>query len=125
MFAQVTIVGNLGKDAEMRYTPGGKPVTSFSVAVSEKRGDNEETTWWRVSCWDRLAEVAGQYLTKGSKVLVVGNRIKVRTYVDKGVETKASLEVTAIDIKFLSTKGEQTGSVEPETLDDVGAAIPF
>jgi single-strand DNA-binding protein len=125
MFAQVTIVGNLGKDAEMRYTPGGKPVTSFSVAVSEKRGDNEETTWWRVSCWDRLAEVAGQYLTKGSKVLVVGNRIKVRTYVDKGDETKASLEVTAIDIKFLSTKGEQTGSVEPETLDDVGAAIPF
>jgi single-strand DNA-binding protein len=125
MFAQVTIVGNLGKDAEMRYTPGGKPVTSFSVAVSEKRGDNEETTWWRVSCWDRLAEVAGQYLTKGSKVLVVGNRIKVRTYVDKGDETKASLEVTAIDIKFLSAKGEQAEPVGPETLDDVGAAIPF
>jgi single-strand DNA-binding protein len=125
MFAQVTIVGNLGRDAEMRYTPGGKPVTSFSVAVSEKRGDNEETTWWRVSCWDRLAEVASQYLTKGSKVLVVGNRIKVRTYVDKGGETKASLEVTAIDIKFLSAKGEQAEPVGPETLDDVGAAIPF
>src|SRR5688572_5118875 len=77
MYQSITIVGNLGKDPELRYTPSGQSVCSFSVATSRqytaKSGEKvKETVWFRVSAWGKLAEVCNQYLTKGSKVLVVG-----------------------------------------------------
>ena len=77
MYQQMTIVGNLGSDPEMRYTATGVPVTSFSVAVSRswtnQQGERQEkTTWFRVSAWEKLAELCSQYLTKGRQVLVVG-----------------------------------------------------
>ena len=114
MFQQITIVGNLGRDPEMRYTPSGVPVASFSVATSRKfQGADgqmqEKTVWFRVTAWRKTAEIVSQYLTKGSKVLIIGEVEEPRTWVDKDGNTQASLDVTAQTIKFLSARGEGAG----------------
>ncbi len=119
MFAETIIIGNLGSDPEMRYAPSGKAVTSFSVATSNKwtgadGSKQEKTTWWRVSVWDKQAEVAEKYLKKGKQVMVKG-RVEARAFTDKAGEVRASLELTADTIKFLgSANGETTAtSVAP------------
>jgi len=111
MYQQITLIGNLGADPEMRYTPNGLPVTSFRMAVSRnwtgQDGQRQEKTiWFRVTAWRKLAETASQYLTKGSKVLVVGELEEPNAYMDKEGKPRASLEVTASTIRFLSTRGE-------------------
>ena len=67
MYQELTIVGNAGADAEMRYTPSGVPVTTFSVATSRRVKDQEVTTWHRVTCWNKLAEVTGEYVQRGDR----------------------------------------------------------
>ncbi len=111
MYQQITLIGNLGRDPEMRYTPSGVPVTSFTVAVNRRwTGQDgqpqEKTIWFRVTAWRKLAETASQYLTKGSKVLVVGTVEEPQAYIDREGQPRASLEVTAQDIRFLSTRSE-------------------
>lgn len=111
MFQQIMLIGNLGRDPEMRFTPSGVPVTSFSMAVSKKwTGQDgqpqEKTTWFRVSAWRKTAEVANQYLTKGSKVLVVGELEEGRLYTAPDGTQRVSLDVTAQTIKFLTPKSE-------------------
>lgn len=108
MYQQITIVGNLGRDPEMKYTSTGSAVTEFSVAVNERRkkGDNwvDETTWFRVSCWGRLAETTNQYLSKGRQVMVVGT-VKVNPYIANDGNARATLEVNAREVKFLQGGG--------------------
>lgn len=131
MFQQCIIIGNLGREPEMRYTSDGTPVTSFSVAVN-KRGkrqdgsDFEETTWFRVTCWRRLAETANQYLHKGSGVMVIGE-IKASAYIPKeGGEPRASLELTARDVRFLPRGGAAPGEgVDYEDQASSDEDIPF
>lgn len=111
MYQQVIIVGNLGRDPEMRYTASGVPVTSFSVAVSRRwTGQDgqrqEKTTWFRVSAWRQLAELCGQYLTKGQKVMVVGEIEDPNVWTDQQGNSRASLELTARDVRFLSSRDE-------------------
>lgn len=112
MYQKLIIIGNLGKEPEMRYTTDGKPVTTFSVATSRKSGDKEETTWFRVSVWDKQAESCNQYLHKGSKVFVNGalkadSQGNPRVYEKKdGGGWAASFEVTASAVKFLSGKDD-------------------
>lgn len=111
MYQQITLIGNLGSDPEMRYTPSGQPVTTFRMAVSRTwvgaDGQRQEkTTWFRVTAWRKLAETASQYLTKGSKVLVVGEVEEANAYMDKEGKPRASLEVTANVIRFLTPRGE-------------------
>jgi len=117
MYHTLIIVGNVGKDPEMRYTPSGQAVTSFSVATNREytTGNGEkvkETIWFRITTWGKQAEVCNQYVKKGMKVLVDG-----RLTPDKGtggprVWTKndgtpaASFEVTAGTVRFLSSRGE-------------------
>ena len=72
MYSKIIIIGNLGRDPEMRFSPSGDPVTTFSVATSRRYGDKDETTWFRVSVWGKQAESCNTYLSKGSKVLVEG-----------------------------------------------------
>jgi single-strand DNA-binding protein len=110
MFARTIVVGHLGRDPEMRYTQSGVPVTSFSVATTRKwtnaNGEpQEKTTWFRVTCWRKLAELAAQYLQKGRLVLVEGD-VDVSTWTDKEGGTRASLELTATTVKFLGGRGE-------------------
>lgn len=111
MYQQITLVGNLGQDPQMRYTPSGVAVTSFSVAVNRswtgQDGQRQDkTTWFRISAWRRLAETCSQYLTKGQRVLVVGEVEEPNTWTDRDGNTRASLDVTAQTVRFLNTRAE-------------------
>ncbi|CAN5869053.1 single-stranded DNA-binding protein [soil metagenome] len=117
MYQQITLIGNLGSDPEMRYTPSGVPVASFSLAVNKtwtgQDGQRQDkTTWFRVTTWRKTAEIVSQYLNKGSKVLVVGELEDARTWTDRDGNQRASLEVTAQTVKFLSGRGDVTGVSE-------------
>ncbi len=106
---KILIIGNVGGDPEMRYTPSGNPVTSFSVATTYRyttQGEQrEETQWFRVSAWNRLAETCNQYVVKGMKVFVDG-RLNVREYVGQDGQTRTSVDVNAFDVRFLNRPGE-------------------
>ncbi len=125
MFQQLILIGNLGSDPELRYTADGTPVTHFSVAVNrrwtkEDGSQGDETTWFRVTVWRKQAETVNQYLKKGSKVMVVG-RVAGRGYTAADGSPRASLEVTAENIKFLSgsPRGEESPFAEPPAEEEV------
>lgn len=110
MYQKTIVVGHLGRDPEMRYTQSGVPVTSFSVATTRRwssaSGEQQEkTTWFRVTCWRKLAELTAQYLKKGRLVLVEGD-IEASAFTDREGNARASLELTATNIKFLGGRGE-------------------
>lgn len=124
MYQQCTIIGNLGRDPEMRYTPDGTPVTSFTVAVNRKwtsaEGTPGEKTWWfKVTCWRKLAETTNQYLKKGRQVMVVGE-IDASAWTDQEGKPRATLELTARDVRFLGSPREDVGSGDMS----VGQATP-
>jgi single-strand DNA-binding protein len=105
-FNKIMIVGYLGRDPELRYTPQGTPVCDFTVATTDRRKDKsggvqEITTWFRVSLFGRQAEVASQYLAKGRQVYVEGS-LTQREWTDKDGATRTTLEVRGTDIQFLS-----------------------
>jgi single-strand DNA-binding protein len=111
MYQQITLVGNLGNDPELRLTPSGVSVANFSLAVNRtwtgQDGQRQDKTlWFRVTAWRKHAETVGQYLTKGQRVLVIGEIEEARAYTDREGNLRAALEVTAQTIKFLSAKGE-------------------
>jgi single-strand DNA-binding protein len=104
-FNKITIVGNLGRDPELRYTPQGTPVCSFTVATNERRKDRagemqDSTTWFRVTLWGRQAETASQYLTKGRPIYVEG-RLRVEEWTDRDGKQRYTLEVHATDMQFI------------------------
>lgn len=104
-FNKIIIVGNLGKDPELRYTPQGDAVCNFSVAVNEKKRDKtgelqDITTWFRVTLWRRQAENASKYLTKGSPIYIEG-RLSVEEWIDRDGKNRYTLEVTATDMQFI------------------------
>ncbi|GAB4337352.1 MAG: hypothetical protein Kow00117_19470 [Phototrophicales bacterium] len=111
---QTIIVGNVGRDPELRYTPSGTPVCSFSVAVSEKWNDRqsneqrEKTTWYRVTCWRQLAETANRFVHKGMQIMVVGT-VEANAYMNNAGEAAASLDLTARDVRFLGSRDSQAG----------------
>ena len=111
---KIMLIGNLGRDPEMRFTPSGKPVTDFTLAVNRRRRSPEgetidETEWFRVNCWDRLAEIADQYLSKGTKVYVEG-RVHIRKYTANDGQERTSVDVIASELIILSARGESSGS---------------
>lgn len=105
-FNKITICGYLGRDPELRYTPSGDAVCTFSVATTErgkKEGEDGVTTWFRITTWRRQAEVANQYLAKGKLVYIEG-RLKTNEFTDRDGNARTSLEVTCTDMQFLSTQ---------------------
>jgi single-strand DNA-binding protein len=138
-FNKIILVGNLGRDPELRYTPQGTPVCSFTVATNEKRKDKageaqDFTTWFRVTLWGRQAETASQYLTKGRPVYVEG-RLRLEEWTDRDNKPRYTLEVHATDMQFIGgSRGDESNvsfnkaapvdrvSPEPELSDD---DIPF
>ena len=131
MYQQITLIGNLGADPQMRHTPDGTPVTSFRLAVNRRwRAQDgttqEETVWFGVSAWERQAELCNQYLSKGQRVLVVGEIREPRIYTDREGNTRASLDVRARNVRFLSTREEgQSLSPGPGPDQGEGEDIPF
>lgn len=112
-FNKITIIGYLGRDPEMRYTASGTPVTDFSVATTYTYTDasgerREETDWFRVSAWNRLAEQCNQYLTKGRLVYVEG-RLHIRQYEGNDGVTRHSNDVRADAVRFLGSRPEGSG----------------
>jgi single-strand DNA-binding protein len=104
-FNKIILVGNLGRDPELRYTPQGTPVCSFTVATNEKRKDKagemqDVTTWFRVTFWGRQAETASQYLTKGRPIYVEG-RLRLEEWTDRDGKQRYTLEVHATDMQFI------------------------
>jgi len=111
MYHKIIIVGNLGRDPEMRFIPSGQAVTSFSVAVTDGFGDRKKTIWFKVSAWDKQAETCNNFLKKGSKVLVEGRMNaddsgNPRTWSRQDGSTSASYEITAQTVRFLSSRGD-------------------
>src|SRR5687768_1224215 len=88
----------------MRYTPSGKAVANFSLAVDKGFGEKKATLWFRVAVWEQQAENCAKYLAKGSSVLVIGELEEPRTYTDKQGNARVSLEVTGRQVKFLGGK---------------------
>ena len=118
-FNKVILVGNLGRDPELRYTPQGTPVCSFSMATNERRKDKtgemrDQTTWFKVTLWNRQAETAAQYLQKGRPVYIEG-RLRVEEYTDRDGKQRHSLEVNATDMQFRprATAGNMSCSSSP------------
>ena len=130
MYQKIIIIGNLGRDPEMRYTADGKPVTSFSVATSRKYRDINETTWFRVSVWGNQAESCNQYLQKGSKVLVEGRLTPdlstggPKVYQKKDGSFGASFEIHADSVRFMSSRAGGTEAEEEDSVSD-DDNIPF
>lgn len=119
-FAKIMMIGNLGRDPELRYTPQGTPVCDLSVAVSrriktENEIENEHTTWYRVTCWRRLAEIAAQYLTKGNPVYVEGT-LSVDEWVDREGKIRFTLKVDANELHLLgrATQPDSQPMPQPE-----------
>lgn len=115
MFSKTIVVGHLGRDPELRYTSGGQPVCSFAVATTrtwtDQSGEHQEkTTWFRVTAWGKLGELCNQYLAKGRLVLVEGEVDASAWMPQEGNEPRASLELTARNVRFLGGKGGESGS---------------
>jgi len=129
MFQNTVIVGNVGRDPELRYTPGGQAVCDFSVAVSRRWADRdtgeqrERTTWYRVTCWGKLAETVNEHVRKGRQVLVTGE-IEASAWVDKDGNARATLELTAREVRFLGRREDGDSAPEREPGRET-ADIPF
>jgi len=115
-FNKIILVGNLGRDPELRYTPQGTPVCTFSLATNERRKDRngemqDQTTWFRITLWNRQAETASQYLQKGRPVYIEG-RLRVEEFTDRDGKQRHSLEVTATDMQFIGSRHDEGGAPE-------------
>jgi single-strand DNA-binding protein len=139
MFQEVTIIGNLGNDPELRYTPSGKAVCNMSVATNRKWTDGsgeqqEETVWFRVAAWGKMGEACNSYLSKGRQVFVKGRLVanehgSPRIWEDNNGNARASFEINASEVKFLSggrnDNGGSTTAQEPAGPDITDEEIPF
>lgn len=128
-FNKITIVGYLGRDPELRYTPEGTPVCNFSVATTERRKDKagelqEVTTWFQVALFGRQAENASEYLSKGSQVWVEGP-LTLNQWTDKDGATRGTLEVRGSDIKFLSPSSEKATAAAAAATPASEEEIPY
>ena len=132
MYHTIIVVGNVGKDAEMRYTPSGAAVASFSVATNRQytasKGEKvKETVWFRVSAWGKQAEVCNQYVKKGMKVLVEGRLTAdpdtggPRIWNAQDGSPRTSFEITAGTVRFLSQRDEEQDAGDPLPADE----LPF
>lgn len=142
---KVILIGNLGKDPEVRYMPSGGAVTNITLATSETwkdktSGDSkEQTEWHRVVFFNRLAEIAGEYLKKGSKVYIEG-KLRTRKWQDKDGQDKYMTEIVADEMQMLDSRGGASSSLDapksdnrnsshsepaPAGIDDFNDDIPF
>ena len=131
-FNKIVIVGYLGRDPELRYTPSGMQVCSFSIATTERRKDGsgemqDQTTWFNVSVWGKRAETANQYLSKGKQVFVDG-RLRAEEYTDRDGNKRTRLQVDANDFQFVGSRGDEGGGYAPQaggrTSEQPGSSQP-
>jgi single-strand DNA-binding protein len=118
---KIILIGNLGRDPEMSYTPNGKAVTKFSLAVTRRysRSENgeKETDWFNIVAWNQLAENCNSLLKKGQKVYVEG-RIEPRNYQDKTGANRVALDVTINEMELITPKNQQSGGSSSDFIND-------
>jgi single-strand DNA-binding protein len=142
-YQQVTLVGRVGREPELRFTQDGTPVCNFSLATSESWTGQDgqkhtETTWWKVTVWRRMAEVVNQYLSKGREVLVIGRvggdkvegqngetKIVPHTWLTDEGEPRAQFELAASSVKFLGGRGSGDGSDDEAPPVEEEDSLPF
>ncbi|HYE64825.1 MAG TPA: single-stranded DNA-binding protein [Pyrinomonadaceae bacterium] len=128
-FNKIIVVGNLGRDPEMRYTPQGTPVCTFSMASNERRKDRageqqDLTTWFKVTVWGKQAEAVSKYLAKGRSVYVEG-RLHVEEWTDREGKQRYTLEVNASDVHFLDgAQGDREG-IPVRSFDQTNEQTPM
>jgi len=113
-FNKIILVGNLGRDPELRYTPQGIAVCSFTMATNERRKDKsgetqDITTWFKVTLWRQQAETAAKYLSKGRPVYIEG-RLRIEEWTDRDNNNRYTLDVQATDMQFISAGREEGGA---------------
>ena len=126
---KVILVGNVGRDPELRYTQSGQPVASFSIATNERFKDRDgnwkdRTEWHRIVAWARLAEICGEYLRKGSPVYVEG-RIQTRDWEDKEGNKRQTTEIVALSMQMLGRRGDGAGAPMGEESQARGGDDPL
>lgn len=126
---KVILVGNVGRDPELRYTQSGQPVASFSVATNERFKDKDgnwkdRTEWHRIVAWARLAEICGEYLKKGSPVYIEG-RIQTRDWEDKEGNKRQTTEIIALQMQMLGRRGDAGGASMGEESQARGGDDPL
>ena len=125
---KVILVGNLGQDPEVKYTAGGDAVTTLSIATSDSwkdkdtGQDQERTEWHRVVLWRRLAEIAGEYLNKGSKVYVEG-QLRTRKWEQEG-QTRYTTEIIARELQFLDSKNTTESPKTNDSQEETEKSLP-
>ncbi len=124
-FNKIILVGNLGRDPELRYTPAGDAVCDISIATNERKKDKagefqDVTTWFRVTLWRNLAENASKYLKKGSQVYIEG-RLGLEEWTDRDGNTRQTLQVQATDMKFIGSRGDSGSSSSDSNEEFTGA----
>lgn len=118
---RVELIGNLGRDPELRHTSGGNPVVNLRLAVNTGFGDNQRTDWFTVIAWNKLAEICNQYLAKGARIFVEG-RLQIRQWEGNDGQTRYATEIVANRVLFLDRPdGTGVSEEEPEGADE----IPF
>jgi len=125
---RVTLIGNLGSDPQMRYTPSGKAVTNMRIAVNTGFGDNAKVDWFTAVAWERLAEACGEYLKKGSRIYVEG-RLQIRQWQGDDGQTRYATEVVARQVIFLDRPNGKpqsgAGTPDAEGIPEGAEDIPF
>lgn len=121
-FNKIIVVGNLGRDPELRYTPQGSAVCSFSMATSEKKRDKagdlqDLTTWFKITLWGKQAELASKYLTKGSSAYIEG-RLRIEEWTDKEGKIRTTLEVNGTDMQFIGGSRHDESSASEDKSED-------
>jgi single-strand DNA-binding protein len=141
MVNKVILIGNLGADPEIRYTQSGTPVVNFRIATTERWKDQngqqqEQTEWHNIVAWRRLAEICGEYLSKGSRVYIEG-KLQTRKWQDQNGNDRYSTEIVANEMKMLSPRGAGSGAENygstaggyndfpPEPPPNTGDDVPF
>ncbi len=128
MVNKAILVGNLGRDPEMRYTSNGTAVCNFSVATNEVYQDRsgqrqKRTEWHNIVVWSKLAEICNQYLTKGKQVYIEG-RIQTREWDDRDGNRRRTTEIVANEMKMLSGPGEGTGDYDSASRSEPAGSAP-
>jgi len=130
MYQKLIIAGNVGRDCESRFTTQGTQVASFSVAVNKKRGGTDQTTWFRVTVWEKLAEICQKYVVKGMAVLCEGEVKQSDPYQKRDGTWASSLEMTAYTVQFIGSKGDAQPATTSQQANDTSdfddeEQIPF
>jgi single-strand DNA-binding protein len=125
---KVILIGRLGKDPELKYTPSGAPVVNFSLATDESFKDRSgeqqnRTEWHRIVAWGKLAEICGEYLTKGKQVYIEGS-IRSRQWEDQSGNKRTAYEIVARQMTMLGSRAESERAATERTPSDRPAAAP-